>query len=78
MGDIVWSSKQLTFDAQYEVFNNVFCMLNVSYSDIRAFNSTSAIAFETEKASTDYLNRFTNPYLQGKNTVVSAGINFGF
>lgn len=78
MGDIVWSSKQLTLDAQYEVFNNVFCMLNVSYSDIRAFNSTSAIAFETEKTATDYLNRFTNPYLQGKNTVISAGINFGF
>lgn len=78
MGDIVWHSTALNFNAQYEVFNNVFCNFGAAYSNIRAYDSTSAIAFETEKTAADYLNRFTNPYLHGKNLVISAGVNFGF
>lgn len=78
MGDIVWHSTALNFNAQYEVFNNVFCNFGAAYSNIRAYDSTSAIAFETKKTAADYLNRFTNPYLHGKNLVISAGVNFGF
>lgn len=78
LDEIVWRSSQLNFDIQYEVFNNVFCQLNLAYSNIRAYNSTSSIAYETEKTADGYLNRFSNPYVHGKNMVVMAGMNFGF
>ena len=78
LDNIVWHSTALNFNAQYEVFNNVFCNFGAAYSNIRAYDSTSAIVFETEKTAADYLRRFTNPYLHGKSLVVSAGVNFGF
>ena len=78
LDNVVWSSKSLNFTANYEVFSNVFALLNISYSDIRAFDSTSTILYETEKTAADYFSRFSNQYLQGKNTMVTAGINFGF
>ena len=78
LDNIVWHSTALNFNAQYEVFNNVFCNFGAAYSNIRAYDSTSAIVFETEKTAADYLRRFTNSYLHGKNLVVSAGVNFGF
>lgn len=70
--------EQYLESIRYEVFNNVFCQLNLAYSNIRAYNSTSSIAYETEKTADGYLNRFSNPYVHGKNMVVMAGMNFGF
>ena len=68
----------MNFDARYEVFNNVFAIFNASYSDIRAFDSTSNILYETEKTAAGYLQRFSSQYLQGKNMMITGGVNFGF
>ena len=63
----------------YEVVNNVYAVINVTYSDIRGYNLTSTpITGEIRETSQGYLDLFTPAYLQGKNTTVTVGFSFGF
>lgn len=78
-GSITWSNKTLGFNAQYEVFNNAYAIVNVAYSNIQGYNLTSTpIVGEVRKTAQGYLNLFTPAYLQGKNTTVTVGFSFGF
>jgi hypothetical protein len=79
LGEITWSNKTIGFNAQYEVINNAYALINVAYSDIRGYDLTSApIAGEVRKTAQGYLDLFTPSYLQGKNTTVTIGFSFGF
>lgn len=79
LGEITWSNKTIGFNAQYEVMNNAYAVINVAYSDIRGYNLTSApIAGEVRETAQGYLDLFTPAYLQGKNTTVTVGFSFGF
>jgi len=79
LGDITWSNKTVAFNAQYEVFNNAYAIVNVAYSDIRGYDLTSTpIVGEVRKTAQGYLDMFTPAYLQGKNTTVTIGFSFGF
>jgi len=79
LGDITWSNKTLSFNAQYEVFNNAYAIVNVAYSNIQGYELTSAaIDGEVRLTAQEYLNLYTPEYLQGKNTTVSVGFSFGF
>ena len=78
-GSITWSNKTLGFNAQYEVFNNAYAIVNVAYSNIQGYNLTSTpIVGEVRKTAQGYLDLFTPAYLQGKNTTVTVGFSFGF
>jgi len=79
LGEITWSNKTIGFNAQYEVFNNAYALLNISCSDIRGYNLTSTpITGEVRETAQGYLDLFTPAYLQGKNTTVNAGFSIGF
>ena len=79
LGEITWSNKTFGFNAQYEVFNNAYALLNISCSDIRGYNLTSTpITGEVRETAQGYLDLFTPAYLQGKNTTVNAGFSIGF
>jgi len=78
-GSITWSNKTLGFNAQYEVFNNAYAIVNVAYSNIQGYNLTSTpIVGEVRKTAQGYLDLFTPAYLQGKDTTVTVGFSFGF
>jgi len=79
LGEITWSNKTIGFNAQYEVFNNAYALLNISCSDIRGYNLTSTpITGEVRETAQGYLDLFTPAYLQGKNITVNAGFSIGF
>jgi len=79
LGDITWSNTTIGFNAQYEIINNAYAIVNVTYSDIKGYDLTSTpIAGEVRKTAQGYLDLFTPAYLQGKNTTISVGFSFGF
>lgn len=79
LGDITWSNNSIAFNAQYELFNNAYAVLNLTYSDIKGYDLTSTpITGEIRKTAQGYLDLFTPAYLQGKNTTISVGFSFGF
>jgi len=79
LGDITWSNNTLTFNAQYEIVNNAYAIVNISNSDIKGYNlTTTAIPGEVRKDAQGYLDLFTPKYLQGKNTTITVGFSFGF
>jgi len=79
LGDITWSNKTLALNAQYELFNNAYAIVNVSYSNIRGYNLTSTpIIGEVRETAQGYLDLFTPAYLQGKNTTITVGFSLGF
>jgi len=79
LGEITWSNKTIGFNAQYEVVNNAYAVINITYSDIRGYNLTSTpITGEIRETSQGYLELFTPAYLQGKNTTITVGFSFGF
>ena len=78
-GNITWSNNTIGLNARYEIVNNTYAVLNVSYSDIRGYNlTTTPIAGEVRETAQGYLDLFSPTYLQGKNTTVTAGFSFGF
>ena len=86
LGDIIWSNKTIGFNAQYEVMNNAYALINVAYSDIRGGSLKSTpipgevvppIGY-TGTTEQFYLDLFTPKYLQGKHTTVTVGFSFGF
>jgi len=79
LGEITWSYKTIGFNAQYEVVNNAYAVINVTYSGIHGYNLTSTpITGEIRETRQGYLDLFTPAYLQGKNTTVTVGFSFGF
>lgn len=79
LGNITWSNNTLAFNAQYEIMNNAYAIVNIAYSDIKGYNLTSTpIVGEIRKTAQGYLDLFTPPYLQGKNTTIMVGFSFGF
>ena len=79
LGDITWSSTTLACDVHVEIINNVYAFANVTYSDIKGYDLTTAIKpGEDRRTAQGYLDLFTPKYLQGKNTTLSFGLSFGF
>ena len=89
----IWRNDQLRFRAVYEVFNNCYAHVDLTYSNIRTFAPTSARiegedrgwnadGTSRELAGDDlvnyYLNKYTPTYLQGKNVTLTCGLSFGF
>jgi len=77
--DVTWSNNTVGLNAQYEIVNNAYAILNVSFSDIKGYNlTTTALAGEVRETAQGYLDLYTPAYLQGKNTTVTLGFSFGF
>jgi len=82
LSDIIWTNKTLAFNAQYEVFNNAYAIINIARSDIQGYDATSTRiegeAKQADRTAQKYLDLFTPSYLHGKNTTVTVGFSFGF
>ncbi len=63
--DVIWRNDEVTFRAVYEVFNNCYAHVDLSYNNARA-------------AKPEDLNKYSPVYLQGKNVTASMGLSFGF
>ena len=89
----IWRNDELRFRAVYEVFNNCYAHVDLSYNNARAFVPASArIEGEDRGWNADgtsqelsgdalanyYLNKYTPVYLQGKNLTFTCGLSFGF
>ena len=69
----------MAFNAQYEVFNNAYAIVNVAYSNIRGYDlNTTPIVGEVQKTAQGYLDMFTPAYMQGKKTTITVGFSIGF
>ena len=79
MKDVVWSNKTLSFKANYEVFNNANILVQVDWSDIQAYDIAGALTpGEVWQTAQQYLDMYTPSYLQGNNTTITVGLNYGF
>ncbi len=61
----IWRNDIINFRAVYEVFNNCYAHVDLSYNNARA-------------TSTEVLNRYSPEYLQGKKLTFTCGLSFGF
>jgi len=78
MKDKVWTNNTLSFNATYEVVNNVFVTFKADYSDIEGHDATGAkIAGEYRTNAQGYLDMYTPEFLQGKNFTATFGVRIG-
>ena len=89
----IWRNDEIKFRAVYEVFNNCYAHVALTYNNARAFAPTSARiegedrGWNADGTSQDlsgtalenyYLNKYTPVYLQGKKLTFTCGLTFGF
>lgn len=86
-----YQNDTFAFNAVYEVFNNCYAVVNMSYNNARGFAPTSeriegedrgwdkdGKALEGTALQQYYLNKFAPTYLQGKNFTFMCGLSFNF
>ena len=88
-----WRNDEVAFRAVYEVFNNCYAHVDISYNNARAFAPSSARTASEDRGwyadgtsrelsgaelQDYYLNKFSPVYLQGKNITAVMGLSFGF
>ena len=79
MQDVVWKQDLVSFDAIYEIFNNCYAKINISYNHARSSQpSSEPIEGEVRLTAQEYLDRYTPVFYQGKNITFTCGLNFGF
>ncbi len=79
LGDVIWKNETIGFKALYEVFQNVYAVLNVEKSNIQGFDAKStAIPSEKRMNPQEILEYYTPELYRGKNTTVTLGLSFGF
>ena len=89
----IWRNDVVRFRAIYEVFNNCYAHVDLSFNRAKAYTPSSArIEGEDRGWNTDgssmelagdalknyYQNKFAPLYYQGTNLIVSCGMSFGF
>lgn len=89
----IWRNDAVNFRAVYEVFNNCYAHVDLSFNRARAFGPASArIEGEDRGWNSDgtsmnltgealvnyYANKYAPVYYQGTNIVFSCGMSFGF
>ena len=89
----IWRNDILRFSAVYEVFNNCYAHVDLTYNNARAYTPTSArIEGEDRGWNADgssmelsgaalqdyYLNKYTPAYFQGRTLTFTCGLSFGF
>ena len=71
MKDVTWENLTLSLTARWEFIHDSWLFLNVAQSNIKGY----AVDGHTAQY---YLDLYTPPSFQGKNTIITAGLNFGF
>ena len=71
MQDVTWKNTSYIFTARWEFIHNSWLLLSATFSDIRGYDVDGNTAQY-------YLDLYTPPSFQGKNTIITCGLNFGF
>jgi len=71
MKDVTWENTTLSIVARWEFIHDSWLFLNVAQSDIKGYDVDGQTAQY-------YLDLYTPPSFQGKNMIITAGLNFGF
>ena len=89
----IWRNNVLKFSAVYEVFNNCYAHVDLSFNSAKAYAPASdrilgedrgwnADGTSKELAGAElvnyYANKYAPVYFQGTNFIVSCGLSFGF
>ncbi|GHT31252.1 hypothetical protein FACS189434_00680 [Bacteroidia bacterium] len=79
MKDVVWTNTTYSFKALYELINNMYLGMNITYSDIQGHDAKSAkIDGEVRKNAQGYLDLYTPKFFQGKNLTLNMMLSIGF
>lgn len=83
-----WQNDEIAFHAVYEVFQNCYAHIDVTYNNARAYTTSGTHYCITEGQDVDtptpsefrgdYLNCYTPLFYQGKNLTLECGLNFNF
>jgi hypothetical protein len=76
-----WSNQTIAFNALYEVFNNIYANVNVSFNNAKGYDlsaNTGNVEGENCLTAQQFLDKFTPKFYQGKNISVTCGLTFGF
>lgn len=77
--DIIWREDRVELNAVYEVFNNCYARVNLTYNDTRSSEpKTEPIVGENHMTAQQALNKFTPLFYQGQNFTITCGLNFSF
>jgi len=89
----IWRNSAVNFRAVYEVFNNCYAHVDLTYSNARAYVPTSeripgedrgwyedgtSMELAGDELKNYYLNKYTPVYLQGSKFTFTCGLSFGF
>ncbi len=79
LGKVIWKNQTIGLKTIYEVFNNAYAILNLEYSNIKAYENDDEKVFgERKMTAQETLDYFTPKFLQGKNLTFTIGFSFGF
>lgn len=71
MQSVTWKNTSISFTARWEFIHDSWLFLSVTQSNIQGFDVDG-------KDAQYYLDLYTPKSFQGKNTIICAGLNFGF
>lgn len=71
MQDVTWKNTTMSLTTRWEFIHDSWLFLSVTQSDIKGYDVDG-------KTAQYYLNLYTPKSFQGKNTIICAGLNFGF
>lgn len=71
MESVTWKNTSLSFTARWEFIHDSWLFLSATQSNIQGYDVDG-------KTAQEYLDLYTPKSFQGKNTIICAGLNFGF
>ena len=89
----IWQNDEVRFKAIYEIFQNCYAHVDLTYNNARSFSPSSARVLGEDRGwnadgtsqelsgealESYYLNKYSPVYMQGKNFTVTCGLSFGF
>ena len=78
-GDVIWTNQSMGLNINYEIFRNVYAVVNLMQSTIQGYDAKSAVVFgEQRMTAQEAINRYTPKILHGKNTTLKTGISLNF
>lgn len=79
LDQIVYENDEVALDVLYEIWNNIYATLSVTYNHARAYDlAADPIAGENVLDAQGYLNKFAPAFYQGRNVTLAVGLNIGF
>ncbi|MDR1592060.1 MAG: capsule assembly Wzi family protein [Prevotellaceae bacterium] len=75
-----WRNQIATLNVLYEVFNNVYAVIDVAWNNAKGYDLTAYQGIDGEHRLTaqEYLDAFSPKFYQGNNLTFTCGLSFNF